>query len=155
MSKTALSRRPIDESGLINLGGSQKPKVKHRKNCESCPTQTTWKVEFKGQICLTCLSSLTCLSCLSHVCCLFLLSVLSVVSVVSVLPLIPTLEHEFSVGWFLTETQFSSKPQRESRDFHVTKCSENYHFIVSQEIRITSMRVERVISFKLPKSVMC
>ena len=37
-------------------------KAKHRKNCESYPTQVTWKVKFKCQICLSCLSSLTCLS---------------------------------------------------------------------------------------------
>merc|ERR1719204_1025869 len=35
--------------------------TKHRKNCESCPSQVTWKAKFKCQICLSCLSS--CLSC--------------------------------------------------------------------------------------------
>ena len=37
-------------------------KQKHRKNCESCPSQVTWKVKIKCQICVSCLSSLTCLS---------------------------------------------------------------------------------------------
>ena len=27
-------------------------KTKHSKNCESCPTQVTWKVKFKCKICL-------------------------------------------------------------------------------------------------------
>ena len=44
----------------------QKYKYKHRKNCESCPTQVTWKIKYKCQICLSSLF-------------LFDLSVLSVV----------------------------------------------------------------------------
>ena len=36
--------------------------LKHRKNCESCPTQVTWKVKFKCQISLSCLSSVTVVS---------------------------------------------------------------------------------------------
>ena len=32
------------------------PLTKHRKNCKSCPTQVTWKIKFKCQICLFCLS---------------------------------------------------------------------------------------------------
>ena len=41
----------------IRFGG---PHEKHSKNCESCPTQVTWKVKFE---CLFCLSCLSCLSC--------------------------------------------------------------------------------------------
>ena len=37
---------------------------KHCKNCESCPTQITWKFKFKVQICLSCLSWLSWFSCL-------------------------------------------------------------------------------------------
>ena len=59
---------------------------KHRKNCESCPTQVTWKVKFKSQICLSCLSSLTYLSCLSRV--LIILSVLCVPCVLVILSVI-------------------------------------------------------------------
>ena len=47
--------------------------IKHRKNCESCPTQVTWKIKSKSQICLfslTCLSCLSCESCLSCLSCL-------------------------------------------------------------------------------------
>ena len=32
---------------------------KYRKNCESCPTQVTWKVKFKCQFCLSHLSPLS------------------------------------------------------------------------------------------------
>ena len=35
----------------INL--NWKEGIKHRKNCESCPTQVAWKVKFKCQICLS------------------------------------------------------------------------------------------------------
>ena len=38
---------------------------KQRKNCELCPTQITWKVKSKCQICLYCLSRVSWLSCLS------------------------------------------------------------------------------------------
>ena len=33
--------------------------IKHRKNCESCPTQFTWKIKFKCQICLSVLHLLS------------------------------------------------------------------------------------------------
>ena len=40
----------------LNLYPSKEAsKIKHRKNCESCPTQVTWKVKFTCQICLSCL----------------------------------------------------------------------------------------------------
>ena len=32
---------------------------KHRKNCESCPSQVTWKVKIKYQICMSVLSDLS------------------------------------------------------------------------------------------------
>ena len=38
---------------------------KHCKNYESCPSQVTWKVKFKYQICLSCLACLSPLSWLS------------------------------------------------------------------------------------------
>ena len=47
---------------------------KHRKNCESCPTQVTWKIKFKCQFCLYCMFFLTCLS---FLCCVSWLSCLS------------------------------------------------------------------------------
>ena len=40
------STRPID--------------LKHRNNCESCPSQVTWKIKFKCQICLSSLFFLIC-----------------------------------------------------------------------------------------------
>ena len=77
------------------------PLTKHRKNCKSCPTQVTWKVKFKCQICLSCLSSLTYLSCLSRVliilsvlcvpCVLVILSVLFVLCVLVVLSVLMTM----------------------------------------------------------------
>ena len=36
-----------------------KTKSKHRKNPESCPTQVTWKIKFRCQICLSDLSVLS------------------------------------------------------------------------------------------------
>ena len=36
-----------------------KEMLKHRKNCESCPTKVTRKIKFKCQICLSCLGSCT------------------------------------------------------------------------------------------------
>ena len=41
------------------------PLTKHRKNCKSCPTQVTWKIKFKCEICLFCLSCVPWVSCLS------------------------------------------------------------------------------------------
>ena len=49
--------------------------------------------------------------------------------------LIPTLKLAFSVALFRTETKFSSKPRRENRDFHVTKCSENTNFLSASLIQ--------------------
>ena len=46
-------------------------KCLRRENCESCPTQVTWKVKF---MCLSCQSSLTCLSRISWLSCLTCLS---------------------------------------------------------------------------------
>ena len=60
-----------------------KEMLKHRKNCESCPTKVTRKIKFKCQIFLSCLSSLTCLSCLPRV--LIILSVLCVSCVLVIL----------------------------------------------------------------------
>ena len=31
-------------------------RIKHRKNCEICPTQVTWKSMLECQLCLSCLS---------------------------------------------------------------------------------------------------
>ena len=42
-----------------------KEMLKHRKNCESCPTKVTRKIKFKCQIFLSCLSRVSCVSCLS------------------------------------------------------------------------------------------
>ena len=36
--------------------GKKHENNKHRKNCESCPTQVTWKVKFKCKFCRSCLS---------------------------------------------------------------------------------------------------
>ena len=38
------------------------PCIKQSKICKRCPTQVTWKVKFKCQICLSCLSWFSCLS---------------------------------------------------------------------------------------------
>ena len=57
----------------------QKNKYKHRKNCESCPTQVTWKIKFKCQICLSSLFLFD-LSVLSVSCVLVVLSFLSCLS---------------------------------------------------------------------------
>ena len=47
-------------------------KEKHRKDCESCPLQVSWKVKFKCQSCssrVSCLFRLSCLSFLSRLSC--------------------------------------------------------------------------------------
>ena len=56
-------KTPINQT----IPGKKHCYLKHCKNCESCPAQVTWKVNFKCQICLSCVSCLSCLSCLSHV----------------------------------------------------------------------------------------
>ena len=60
--------------------------LKHRKNCESCPTQVIWKVKFKCQICLSCLSSLSDLSGLSIPCVLSVLSLLMTIMSMKTIP---------------------------------------------------------------------
>ena len=60
--------------------------TKHPKNCESCPSQVTWKAKFKCQICLSCLSSL-----LSIPCVMIVLVVLSLSCIMVVLVLLPVL----------------------------------------------------------------
>ena len=65
-----------------------------RKNCESCPSQITWKVKFKCQISLSCLSSLTCLSCLSRVSFFFLSPLMTLMTISTCLTTLITGELE-------------------------------------------------------------